>query len=98
LFYGHSELQEFFNIHLGRLIKTDPEFFLRSFKRYVYRNRQYLYDVNGMLGNYGDEFVDNSDKQLNETKKRIESLERVKGERYKEVRDYCIDILKTFLK
>jgi hypothetical protein len=94
LFYGHSELQEFFNIHLGRLIKTDPEFFLKSFKEYVYKNSKYTYDVNGLLGNYGDEFVDNPNKQLGETKKRIESLERIKKEHYMEVRDYCIGILR----
>jgi len=94
LFYGHSELQEFFNIHLGRLIKTDPEFFLKSFKKYVYRNSKYTYDVKGLLGNYGDEFVDNPEKDLGETKRRIESLERVKEKDYIEVRDYCIGLLK----
>jgi len=94
LFYGHSELQEFFDIHLGKLINRDPEFFLILFKKYVYKNRKYTYGVNGLLGNYGDEFVDNPDKQLSETKKRIESLERIKDQNYIEVRDYCIGILR----
>ena len=94
LFYGHSELQEFFNIHLGKLIKNDPEFFLMLFKKYVYKNKKYIYDVNGLLGNYGNEFVDNFERQRRETQERIESLRRVKSEDYKEVRDYCIGILK----
>jgi hypothetical protein len=94
LFYGHSELQELFDIHLEKLINRDPEFFLRLFKKYVYKNRKYTYGVNGLLGNYGDEFVDNPDKQLSETKKRIESLERIKDQNYIEVRDYFIGILR----
>jgi len=58
------------------LIKTDPEFFLKSFKKYVYRNSKYTYDVKGLLENYGDEFVDNPERDLAETKKRIESLKQ----------------------
>jgi hypothetical protein len=94
LFYGHAELQEFFDIHLGKLIKKDPQLFLKLFKKYVYKNKKYISDADGLLLNYGDEFVDKFKKQIRETQERIEALKRVKGENYKEVRDYCIEILK----
>ena len=95
LFNKNAEINEAINISLGKVIKKDPELFLKLFKKYFYNAaKQNPSFISGLLGNYGPGYVDAFDKQLKETQERIEALRTVNKEEYKEVRDYCLDVLK----
>jgi hypothetical protein len=94
LFRGNAEVIEFLNIALGKWIKKDPESFLMLLKLYTERYENNPYHLEGILGNYGDEFVDKLDRLLQETQERIEALQKVQKEDLKELRNQCIKSLK----
>ena len=95
LFYpGYPNILEHINISLGNFLKKDPESFLKLLKTYVLKKKNDVYyDLNGMLGNYGDEFVDDSAKQLKETEERISVLESVNQTDLIDIQKKCLEYL-----
>jgi hypothetical protein len=94
LFTGYPDLTETFGISLGKLIKKDPELFLSLLERYLPRDKSRKYVMGGILANYGDNFVDESEKQVQETQERIAALRKVREANLEKIRDECVDLLK----
>jgi hypothetical protein len=65
--------QDGLGIDLGKLITTNPKLFLQELKN----NRHFIVSLDGLVGNYGEKYVDEKELQLKETEKRIKSLEKV---------------------
>lgn len=93
LFWGNPEMHEFIDISLGKLIKENPELFLEIIKKYYNVSIKDFYQLNSILGNYGEEFVDNFEKKLKETVERIVVLKQVKNKALIDVRNKCIRLL-----
>jgi len=93
LFQGYSEYLEYLDFTLGTLVKEDPELFLTLVKRYVKEYDNTPYHLDGMLTNYGEEFVDKIDKQIQETDERITALQKVDRKDLEELRNRCVERL-----
>lgn len=92
----NSSLKELLNVALGKNIIRNPELFLKSLRSY--RHNFSEDDYYGLLLNYGDDFVDKKKESINETKRRISSLESVSSPDLKGIKDKCITVLKGFFK
>jgi hypothetical protein len=94
LFYpGYPNILEHLDISLGKFIKKEPESFLVLLKTYVINGKCDGLDFDGILLNYGDEFVDNFEKSLQETKERIRALESVERKDLIYIKNKCLQIL-----
>jgi len=93
LFQGNSEYLEYLDFTLGTLVREDPELFLTLVKKYVKEYDNTPYHLDGMLTNYGEEFVDKIDKQIKETDERIAALQKVDRKDLEELRNRCIERL-----
>lgn len=94
LFYGHGEAHESINIALGKLIKKDSLLFLMLLNRY--KSNIPEFGVRGIIGNFGDKFVDNMDDSIKEINERIKALQEVKEEDLKEIKIESIELLMEF--
>lgn len=80
---------------LGTIIKAKPEFFLSVLKNHEVTNN---YVIRRMISMYPlEEFVDNIEGRIEETKERIRAFKKVKKSDLVELRDQCIDILSRYL-
>jgi len=79
---------------LGALIRVDARLFLEEFRNH----RTIVRGLAGLLGNCGEEFVDNEAAVKKELKARIKSLKAVKDKNLVGVRDECITELNSQLK
>ncbi len=82
--------QEDLGIDLGRLIVINPKLFLQELRSH----RHLIVSLEGLVGNYGEEFVDQKELQLKETEKRIKSLETVNDSALASARTECLKELK----
>ncbi len=71
---------------LGKLINKNPKLFLQELKNH----RQFIYDIGGLLGNYGHDFVDKTALTLAETEHRIMSLKKIDDSELISTRDECL--------
>jgi hypothetical protein len=62
--------KEELQIDIGKLINTYPKLFLQELKNH----RQLFISLNGLICNYGPDFVDNDELRQQETVRRIKSL------------------------
>jgi hypothetical protein len=76
---------------LGKLIQINPRMFLEELSSH----RNLVGALGGLLGNLGEEFVDNIEAQNSEIKLRIRALKSVKIKMLSSVRDECIAELQT---
>lgn len=88
LFNNNLALSEELRIELGKLTKKNPELYLKLLKKYGHD-----FDLLG-LANYGDEFVDDINAQIQETHERMEALQKVHKKDLQKLRDRCITSLK----
>jgi hypothetical protein len=95
LFDGYPDIQEHINVSRGRLIKVNPQLFVELLAKYQKVSEMTDADLGTILGNYGDEYVDEWEKKVQETKERIEALKRSKG--YEDIRSRCIHVLEQKL-
>jgi len=80
---------------LGTIIKIKPEFFLSVLKKHEVTNE---YVIGRMISMYPlEEFVDNIEGRIEETKERIRAFRTVKKSELVELRNQCIDILSRYL-
>jgi hypothetical protein len=79
------------DIILGKLIKIDPKLFLEELNTV----KPIVARYDSLLGNYGNEYVDNLKASCRETKLRINALKTVKGPSLKKIRNNCIEILES---
>ena len=77
---------------IGKLITINPKLFLQE----LINHRQSLVHLDGLLGNYGTEFVDSFKQSLIETEKRINSLKKINELSLNKVRDECLENLEIF--
>jgi hypothetical protein len=83
-------LAESMDIALGRLIRANPRLFLEHLKA----NRSLVNGLEGLVGNFGEEYVDRESAHVFETNKRINALRSVTDPGLREVRDECIQALR----
>ena len=76
-------------VAIGKTIHLMPEYFLTLLDKYNIK-KEYIEKI---LLMYGDEYVDNIDKNIEETKARILSFSKVKNERLVSLKQTCISIL-----
>jgi hypothetical protein len=81
---------EMLDIMLGRLIRIDPELFLRELKD----SGNKITRLDALVGNTGFPYVDRSRAREYETEKRIEALMTVIDPHLKVIRDKCVSELK----
>ena len=79
------------NIMLGTLIRIDPELFLEELKN----AKPEVERLDALLANEGAVYVDRMRAQCLENQLRIKSLETVKEASLENIRNRCIEILKT---
>ncbi len=95
IFKGWIEQIEFLDISLGIFMKKEPEKFLNLYDHY---KNYCCVNLESILCNYGDKFVDNVEKQIVETKNRIKILKDLKTTKYHDTRIQCIEILERELR
>ena len=88
---NHVELIELFDITLGKLINSDTELFLKLLHKYYNEIVGKYTCLEGLLGNYGDEYVDETFMQIEETNNRIESLSKIKNNEFNQLIKECIE-------
>ena len=76
---------------LGGLISVNPTMFLEELSAH----RNLVGDLGGILGNLGEKFVDDTDAQNSEIRRRIRSLETIKATVLSRIRDACITELQS---
>lgn len=94
LFSGYPNIQEHIDVARGRLIRMNPSLFLKLVSQYEkpFENSS---NLDNLVGNYGDEFVDQWGKKRKETLDRIEALSHVPN--YEGVKSRCIQSLRRLL-
>ena len=73
------------DILLGKLIRVDPTLFLKE----LVANQRLTTRVDGLLGNEGEEYVDNFKAQCKENRRRRKALQSVKDRQLRRKRDEC---------
>lgn len=76
---------------LGRLIRVDPRLFLGELRK----NRHLVVRLDALVGNLGEDFIDNEDATKHELMLRIRSLRSVKDSGLQTTRDECITELRS---
>ena len=80
---------------ISMIVKEKPDFFLSMLNKYKIKNR---HTIDNFVSSYPiDEFVDNIEGRIKETKERIKALQKVKNKEVIELRGQCIDILSQYL-
>jgi len=97
-FKGHVQYIEVFNISIGKLIKNNTELFLSLLSEYDNKIIGKYTSFDGLLGSYGSEFVDKTEKKIEETNKRIECLNEIKNSKYKHLINKCLEYYNKRLK
>ena len=77
---------ETLDILLGRLIRVSPTLFLEELASV----RSRLHRLDGLVGNFGPEYVDRTEAAALESQLRIAALQSVRGARLRAVRDQCV--------
>lgn len=77
------------SVAIGKTIHLMPEYFLSLLDKYEFTKES----IEMVLLMYGDEYVDNIDKSIEETKTRILSFSKVKNEKLVSLKQTCISIL-----
>ena len=95
IYEGWIEQIEFFDISLGKFMKKKPEIFLSLYDRY---KNYCCVNLETILCNFGDEFVDDIEKQIDETKSRIKILRDLRNTKHHETKIQCIEILEKELR
>ena len=93
LFVGYPNYLERFDISLGKLIKKNPKLFLKLLSNHLSKRTTKFFDVESILTNYGDEFVDELEKRILESEERIRSLQEVQEKDYENIKNRCIEVL-----
>jgi len=97
IFRGFVDQLELFDQALGRFLKRKPKAFLRLLQEFVEQDDKRMFEIGGMLGNYGDEFLGGLDQQIEETKERIRAIKSTPKEYYPAIRAKCLDTLERIL-
>jgi len=77
-------------IAIGKSIAVNPKNFLIALKK----NRALVKSLGGMVGNLGEDFVDQPAKQQAEKEKRVSALHKVADASLVGLRDECVSELK----
>jgi hypothetical protein len=80
---------EYLDDILGSLIRINPRLFLEELKE----NRDIIMGLDGLLGNFGDPYVDRMKAHDLEASLRVKALRSVKDKSLKSLRDECIRTL-----
>jgi hypothetical protein len=79
---------------VGKTIKTNPTFLLHLLRKYEVDNDR---EIRCFIGSYPvDEFTDDVDKNISETKNRIKFLKTVTSPELIEYREKCVSILSNY--
>jgi len=78
-------------IMLGRVIRTKPKLFLESLKAAELDSGL----LGGLVGNFGQEYVDREEADAYEARARIKALLTVKDSSLKSIRDGCVRLLRN---
>ena len=81
-----GEHAEGLQIEIGKLININPKLFLQELKSH----RQLVVSLDGLVGNLGQDYVDEFDRQKKEKEKRIKSLKNISDKDLNTVRDECL--------
>lgn len=73
-------------IEIGKLINTDAKLFLQELKIH----RKLVVSLGGLVGNLGEDYVDEPELQRKEKEKRIQSLKNIMDKNLIDVRDECL--------
>lgn len=74
---------------LGKLITINSTLFLQELKRH----RQLVQNLDGIVCNYGEEYIDRKDLQIEETDRRMRLLVNVKDPDLEDVKAECLKLL-----
>ena len=77
--------------YLGGLIRRNPTMFLEEFSNH----RNSIGHLGGLVGNLGDDFVDQEAKSNRECRLRIQALKGVRKASLRSIRDECINELES---
>ncbi len=75
---------------LGRLIRINPRLFLQALQRH----RAAVVGLDGLVGNFGDAYVDREVAHAYERDQRVAALLTVKDPAVAQVRDECVKLLR----
>jgi len=81
-----GEYAEGLQIEIGKLINVNPKLFLQELKNH----RRLIVSLDGLVGNLGQDYVDEFERQTKEKEKRIKSLNKVSDKDLTIVRDECL--------
>jgi len=95
LFLGYPDMREHINVSRGRLIKINPKLFVELLAKYHRVSEMTDANLETLLGNFGDEYVDQWEKRLEETRDRIESIRRVRD--HDDITSRCLRVLEQML-
>ena len=94
---GYPQYLEFIDISLGKFLRAYPTKFLSILNIYVNSSLSKYFDIGSIIGNYGDDYIDNNDSIRRETEARILILESVENRYLYHVRSICLDRLREKL-
>jgi len=81
-----GEYAEGLQIEIGKLINVNPKLFLQELKN----QRHLIVNLDGLVGNLGQDYVDEFERQTKEKEKRIKSLHKVSDKDLIKTRDDCL--------
>jgi len=81
-----GEYAEGLQIEIGKLVNPNPKLFLQELKNH----RHLIVSLDGLVGNLGQDYVDEFEQQTKEKEKRIKSLNKVSDKDLIIVRDECV--------
>jgi hypothetical protein len=89
-----GEYAEGLQIEIGKLININPKLFLQELKSH----RRLIISLDGLVGNLGQDYVDEFERQTKEKEKRIKSLNKVSDKDLNAIRDECLKELDRQIK
>jgi hypothetical protein len=91
---GYPDVLEELDVHIGGLITRNPKQFLNILNEYYYKNENHNFiGIEGLVGNFGDSYVDNFKAQNKLIIKRIKAIKSVKEPRLNQIQSEVLNQL-----
>jgi len=89
-----GEYAEGLQIEIGKQINVNPKLFLQELKNH----RHLIVSLDGLVGNLGQDYVDEFERQTKEKEKRMKSINKISDKDLIIVRDECLKELDRQIK